>query len=119
MREKIELFKVLSEPNRVRILMLLLNRRLCVCEITSILDISTATVSNHLSILRKAEFLEDEKDGKWIRYGVTKNIKNPMVQEIIDCLPKWFIDEEVIKNDEIKVQKLLNNSMFCSMQLRN
>jgi len=111
MREKIELFKALSEPNRVRILLLLLNRRMCVCEITSILGISMATVSTHLSILRKAGFLEDEKDGKWIRYGITKNFKNPMVKEIIDCLAKWFADEEVIKNDEIKVKKILNSSL--------
>ncbi|MGB9703074.1 MAG: ArsR/SmtB family transcription factor [Candidatus Kapaibacteriota bacterium] len=119
MREKIELFKVLSEPNRVRILILLLNRSLCVCEITSILDISTATVSNHLSILRKAGFLVDEKDGKWIRYSVPTNIKNPMVKEIIDCLPKWFIDEEIIKNDEMKVQKLNSSPSACNTLLVN
>jgi len=119
MRDKIELFKVLSEPNRVRILMLLLNRSLCVCEITSILNISTATVSSHLSILRKAEFLVDEKDGKWIRYSVPENIKNPMVKEIIDCLPKWFVDEEVIKNDEIKLQKLNSSPSACNTFLAN
>jgi ArsR family transcriptional regulator len=106
MRDKIELFKVLSEPNRVRILMMLLHKPLCVCEITSILELSTATVSNHLSYLRKEGFIEAEKDGKWINYRITKNIKNPLVKNILDLLPEWFANEKEIKEDLIKVKNV-------------
>jgi ArsR family transcriptional regulator len=106
MRIKIEIFKVLSEPNRVRILMMLLHKPLCVCEITSVLGLSTATVSNHLSYLRNSGFIEDEKDGKWINYRISTNINNPIVRNIIDSLPEWFDDEKEIQSDLAKVQKV-------------
>ena len=105
MRDKIELFKVMSELNRVRILMMLLKKPLCVCEITSILELTTATVSTHLSYLRKNGFIEDEKEGKWINYRISRNIDNPIVKNIIDSLPFWFADEKIINEDLIKVTK--------------
>jgi ArsR family transcriptional regulator len=104
MRDKIELFKVLSEQNRLRILMMLLEKPLCVCEITSILKLSTATVSNHLSFLRKAGFIQDEKEGKWVNYMIAKNIKDEIIADIIKLLPKWFGDELEVIEDLIKVK---------------
>ena len=114
MREKIELFKVMSEPNRVRILMMLLQKPLCVCEITSILELSTATVSNHLSYLRKEGFIEDEKDGKWINYRISKIIEDPMIKNLVDSLPKWFANETEIQADLEKVDKINRFDIICS-----
>lgn len=113
MREKIELFKVMSEPNRVRILMMLLQKPLCVCEITSILELSTATVSNHLSYLRKEGFIEDEKDGKWINYRIARNIEDVIIKKFIESLPDWFANEKEIQEDLIKV-KSVDRYIICS-----
>lgn len=113
MRDKIEFFKVISEMNRVRIIMMLLQKPLCVCEITSILELSTATVSNHLSYLRENGYIEDQKEGKWINYKITNNIEEPMVKNIIDSLPGWFSDEKIIQEDMIKVQSV-DRYYICS-----
>ncbi len=99
MRKKTEILKALNEPNRIRILMMLLKKPLCVCEITSILKLNTSTVSNHLSSLRNAGFIEDEKDGKWINYRIIKNPENQMVRDILKLIPDWFSTDETIKND--------------------
>lgn len=104
MRDKVEKFKVLSEPNRVRILMILLEKELCVCEITSILQLSPATVSNHLSYLRKNGFIEDQKEGKWINYKINENTEDPIVIKILELLPGWFEDESTILEDREKVK---------------
>jgi ArsR family transcriptional regulator, arsenate/arsenite/antimonite-responsive transcriptional repressor len=114
MRDKIELFKVMSEPNRVRILMMLLQKPLCVCEITSILELTTATVSNHLSYLRQNGFIEDEKEGKWINYRIVKNIEDPMVKNLIDSLPDWFAREKEIQEDLLKVKNVDRYEIICS-----
>ncbi|OGU39047.1 MAG: hypothetical protein A2X61_00945 [Ignavibacteria bacterium GWB2_35_12] len=114
MRDKIELFKVMSEPNRVRILMMLLQKPLCVCEITSILGLTTATVSNHLSYLRKEGFIEDEKEGKWINYRISQDIENTIVKNIIDSLPGWFSNEKEIKEDLAKVKSVDRYDIICS-----
>ena len=113
MRNKIELFKVMSKPNRVRILMMLLQKPLCVCEITSILKLSTATVSNHLSYLRENGFIEDEKEGKWINYRIANKIKDPIVKNIIDFLPVWFASDEIIKKDLLKIKRVDRYDITC------
>ena len=66
MDEFTKIFKALTDKNRVRILKMLEQKPLCVCEITSALDISISTVSSHLSILKEAGFITDFKDGKWL-----------------------------------------------------
>jgi len=114
MRKKVELFKVLSEQNRVRILMMLLKRELCVCEIKSVLGLTTATVSNHLSYLRKEGFIEDEKDGKWTNYRIARQITNPIIKDLIESLPGWYSNEKVIQNDFILVQKVDRYEKSCS-----
>ena len=68
MRSLIKIFKALSDQNRIRILKMLQIRSLCVCEITEVLNLATSTVSKHLSILRDADLIFDEKDGKWVNY---------------------------------------------------
>lgn len=114
MRDKIEIFKVMSEPNRVRILMMLLQKPLCVCEITSILGLTTATVSNHLSYLRIEGFIEDEKEGKWINYRIAQNIEDSIIKNIIDSLPKWFANEKEIQEDLLKVKSIDRYAIKCS-----
>lgn len=65
-----KLFKAFSDPNRLRILLLLEEKSLCVCEITAILELATSTVSNHLSILHEAGLIQQERDGKWVNYYI-------------------------------------------------
>ena len=57
LKEKAKIFKALSDPNRLRILKMLQTKDLCVCEITSVLNLATSTVSKHLSILRDSGFI--------------------------------------------------------------
>lgn len=106
LREKVEIFKVLSEINRVRILMMLLHKSLCVCEITNVLQLSTATVSNHLSYLRENGFIEDNKEGKWINYSIKRDGSDSMVKTIIEMLPIWFAEDEIIQSDLSKVRSV-------------
>ncbi len=103
MKEFTKIFKALSDPNRVRILKLLQQKSLCVCEITGILDISTSTVSAHLAILRDAGFISDTKDGKWVNYSLNKSSDNPVLHQILAMLPAWLNDDEVIINDIKKI----------------
>lgn len=117
MRNKIELFKVMSEINRVRILMMLLKKPLCVCEITSILELTTATVSTHLSYLRKNGFIEDEKDGKWINYRIAQKIEEPIIKNIIDSLHLWFADEKIIQQDSLNIQTV-DRYVICKIDVK-
>ena len=63
-----KIFKALGDKNRLRIINMLAEKSLCVCEITAVLKLSQSTVSGHLKVLKEAELVADEKDGLWVEY---------------------------------------------------
>lgn len=65
------LLKVVSEANRLRILCILQDGELCVCEIFVKLGLSQNLTSHHLSVLRKAGLVNDEKRGQRVYYLLT------------------------------------------------
>jgi len=69
------IFKALADPIRLRIILLLLRRDLCVCELTSILGLEQSRVSHQLRILRAAGLAQDVRDGKWIIYRIPGAVK--------------------------------------------
>ena len=71
--EYASLFKCLSEPVRLRILFLLLDKgELCVCDIVDTLGLSQSVVSRHLAYLRNNDLLSTRREGVWIYYQVIK-----------------------------------------------
>jgi ArsR family transcriptional regulator len=86
MRKTVKLFKALADENRVRILKMLETRGLYVCEITEVLHLALSTVSKHLSILRDAGFIVDEKDSRWVCYRLNEESDDQCVQELLHML---------------------------------
>lgn len=64
----VELFKALSDETRLRLIVLLYRRELCVCQIETALGISQTKASRHLSILRRAGLLKSRREGLWVYY---------------------------------------------------
>ncbi|OOZ38346.1 transcriptional regulator [Solemya pervernicosa gill symbiont] len=76
-----QLFKSLSDPTRLRCLILLIKQQeLCVCELTEVLKLPQPKVSHHLATLRKSGVVADRKEGLWVYYRI-----NP-------ALPEWCIE---------------------------
>jgi len=69
-QEILDIFKALSEETRLRILKLLENGELCVCDIVAALDTIQPKVSFHLSTLKEAGLIKDRKQGKWVHYSI-------------------------------------------------
>ena len=61
MKEFIKVMKALSDPNRVKLLKLIQQREMCVCEIQAALEIAQPTVSKHLKVLEDAGLVEPRK----------------------------------------------------------
>ena len=103
MRPIAERFKALSDPNRLRILMMLKTKPLCVCEISAILRLANSTVSKHLSILRQAGFIVDEKDGRWVNYRLATAQESPEAISLLPQISTWLGDENLIQSDQTKL----------------
>lgn len=72
MEELTTIFKALSDETRLRIIKLLEQGELCVCDITAALDMVQPKVSFHLSTLKEAGLIKDRKQGKWIHYSINE-----------------------------------------------
>ena len=72
MEELTIVFKALSDVTRLRIIKLLEEGELCVCDITAALDMVQPKVSFHLSALKDAGLIKDRKQGKWIHYSLNE-----------------------------------------------
>ncbi len=67
-----EIFKAMADPCRIKILSLLREGELCVCEIMVAVDRPQSSTSHHLSILKDAGLIKERKDGRWSRYRLSE-----------------------------------------------
>ena len=59
------IFKALAEESRLRILSLLIEGEMCVCEIEACLGMTQSNVSRHLSALKNSGILDSSKQAQW------------------------------------------------------
>jgi ArsR family transcriptional regulator len=93
MKEFITVMKALSDPSRVKILKMLEQRPLCVCEITAALGLAQPTVSKHLKVLEGAGLVAFEKDGQWVNYRLEDRRRNPYAHNLLKDLGGWLNED--------------------------
>lgn len=76
--------KALSDPTRREILNLLKEKTLSAGEISDKFDISFAAISRHLSVLKEADLIRDERDGKYIYYTINASVLEEIMLWIKD-----------------------------------
>jgi len=64
------LFKALADDTRVRIALALSHDELCVCDVAHLMEISVATASHHLRLLRNMGLVKYRKEGKLVFYSL-------------------------------------------------
>jgi ArsR family transcriptional regulator len=107
MKELTKIYKALSDESRLRVLNLVLERELCVCEVMQALAISQSKASRILSILHDVGFLKLRKDGLWSLYSVDWDGMDPSLKDILEATRKaakgnkqMDIDRKNLKNAE-------------------
>jgi len=70
MKSFLKVFKALSDATRLRLILLLMERDLCVCELVFILKMEQSRISHQLRILRDADLVEDVRQGRWMIYRI-------------------------------------------------
>ena len=78
-------FKALSEPVRLSIIHLLMQRdSLCVCDLVSVLELNQSTVSRHLSYLKNAGIVTSWREGTWMHYALEKDALGDLIKRVRD-----------------------------------
>ena len=110
-RELMGVLKAVADKNRMRILKMLEKKPMCVCELAAVLKIKQPSVSKHLSILKNAGLIQDERNGQWIDYSqCTENINKytPVMQSNVK---NWLNDDPIIKSDLQKTKTLCRQDL--------
>ena len=106
MRELSNIFRALSDETRLRILKLLENGELCVCDIVAALEMIQPKVSFHLGVLKEAGFIKDRKQGRWIHYSldVSDIFMRFLILSVLERIP-----EKAITEDRKRLNKFIQN----------
>jgi ArsR family transcriptional regulator len=93
MKQLIRVMKALGDPNRIRILKMLEQREMCVCEICAALGIAQPTVSSHLKVLEAAELVVSRRDGLWVNYRLDEAPGSAYARDMQRQLATWLNNE--------------------------
>ena len=106
-----KLFKIFADKNRLRIFKLLEQRKMCVCELASILGVTQPSISRHLKRMKEAGLVEDEQDRFWTNYYLRK--KDKAQASVLCCLQHLLKGDKVISSDLKKLKKVDRTKMCC------
>lgn len=107
MDELNKFFKMLSDQNRLRIMIILYYQDLYVCEICGILELSQPKVSKHLAKLRDNGFVKDYRKEQFVSYRL--NLQDAVLISIIEKIAHNLENYPQIKAD---VERIKLNEMF-------
>ena len=99
--------KALSDPNRVKIIKLLQQKLMCVCELQAALNLAQPTVSKHLKILEEAGLVDYKKEGLWVNYFLADGRGSPYAASLLGNLKHWL-------NEDAEIAELMKKAPFIS-----
>jgi len=107
--------KALSDPIRLRVILLLLSGgELCVCDLMAVLNLPQSTVSRHLAYLKRSCWVNTRREGLWIYYTITDQPCRfctgtlLLLEQELASLPEAQADQEAL------IRYRAKNSSLCS-----
>lgn len=77
-------FKAISDETRIKILFSLSHSRMCVCDIASLLGMTESAISHQLRILKQAQLVRNEKQGKVVYYSLNDEHVNTVFNNALE-----------------------------------
>jgi len=99
-----QLFRAFADPSRLRILNLLLEHELCVCDLVEVLNEIQPKVSRHLAILRRAGLVSARVDGKWRFYSLVDPQRPGLQRTLLECVRCCLSDVPDLAADRARLR---------------
>lgn len=106
LRTLVDQLKALAHPLRLRVLALLGSGELCVCQVAEILQVAQSSVSEALTELRRAGFISERKEGRWVFVSVVRKKDASLLQKAILAEVENLAEVHFDRSRTCSVQKL-------------
>jgi ArsR family transcriptional regulator, arsenate/arsenite/antimonite-responsive transcriptional repressor len=108
MREFLTITNALADESRLRLLLCLSDRELCVCKLVELIGLADSTVSKHMSILRQAGLVESRKKGRWVYYRLANEEVSPLARKAIEFAREQLRGDKVVSSDAARIIEILS-----------
>lgn len=100
--------RAIADETRVRLLMALRGRELCVCQLQALVELAPSTVSEHLLQLRQAGLVKTRKAGRWVFYALSDRESGQQVRATLQWLEQNLCADGAILADEQRLMQILS-----------
>jgi ArsR family transcriptional regulator, arsenate/arsenite/antimonite-responsive transcriptional repressor len=120
MRDLMVVLKALADDTRLRILMALRGRELCVCQIVELMRLAPSTVSKHMTILKRANLVDSRKEGRWMFYRHADGDVTAEAKELTVLVARLFANDPQEREDAKRLKQIqrLDRDELCRKQNR-
>lgn len=113
MRDVVTFAHALADGTRWRIIQLIFNEPMCVCELADILKMPQSSVSSHVQVIRKSGMLASERCGKWVYYRLSPDHR-PLLLTLSEFFEASPASETVLQADaEAAVKRMAERDESC------
>ncbi|MBI1983572.1 MAG: metalloregulator ArsR/SmtB family transcription factor [Acidobacteria bacterium] len=116
MTQMAKLFRALADANRLRIVNILSERSICVCDLQSVLDLSQPFISRHLAYLRRVGLVKDRREGPRVCYSLAPN--SPVIHALRAFLRDALSTSETFRFDLETLNNLEMSGRLKSLGVR-
>ena len=102
-------FKALADETRLRILSLLLEGELCVCDLMAVLQLPQSTVSRHLAYLKNTGWVDDRREGVWMYYSIKRHV-SAFHDDMTELLKHRVATLPAARADETRLHEFRKNN---------
>ncbi|MDX1952990.1 MAG: metalloregulator ArsR/SmtB family transcription factor [Verrucomicrobiota bacterium] len=106
------IFRAFADQTRLRIMVLLRNREVCVGDIVEVLNVSQPTASRHLASLRRSGLVVSRKEGQWIYYSLAR-ANSQLLKGLFGCLKDCQEEMPAMRLDATRFQRLKQKGGCC------
>jgi len=106
------LFRAFADPTRLRILNLLLDGELCVCDLCDVLGVLQPSISRHLAYLDRAGLVTVRQEGKWKYYAVARR-PTGLRKTLLECVRGCLREIDELREDRARLKAIRCRGACC------
>jgi len=90
-----DFFKIFGDSTRLKILYVLMQSEMCVCDIAQLLNASQSAISHQLRVLKQMQLVKFRRDGKTIFYSLSDNHITTILSTGLEHIKEWYVLQDI------------------------